>query len=143
VPGAGASLTSFELDALTAGMERGAATTSETARAAGADGALANAPFDTKIAYRVTGDTLVFRIPPSISPVRIVMAVFITGWLIAWTAGIVFAATTLSRMLQGGAGEPGGAVVFMAGWLIAALAGEATALWSWGPWCRPRSHGAS
>ncbi len=128
-PATGASLTSFELDALTSGMERGVTTASDTARASSADAALANAPFDTKIAYQVRGDTLVFRIPPSLNLARIVVAVFITGWLIGWTAAIVFAATTLSGMLRGG-GEPrGGAALFMGGWLLAALAGEAVALW--------------
>lgn len=50
---------------------------------------------------------------------RLFQAVFLSGWLIAWTAGILMAFSAF-------ASAEGGASLFMGGWLIAAVAG-----WFW------------
>jgi hypothetical protein len=124
-PASVAALSSFELDALTAGMGRGVATTSETAGAATTDTALAKAPFDTKIAYRVSGDALVFRIPPGLKGIGI--SFFLAFWLTGWTIGIVFAATTLVSTLPK-QGETIAPTLFIGGWLLFALVSEIVVL---------------
>ncbi|KUJ78208.1 hypothetical protein [Ruegeria profundi] len=50
---------------------------------------------------------------------RVFSAVFLFGWLTAWTAGIAMAVSNFSS-------TEGGASLFMVGWLIAAIAG-----WVW------------
>ena len=50
---------------------------------------------------------------------RLFSSVFIGGWLIAWSAGILMAFSTFSS-------AGGGASLFLGGWLIAAVAG-----WTW------------
>lgn len=122
MPGAVTPLSSFELDALTAGMSGGAGTTSETAVAAAGPSALARAPFDTKITYRVSGDALVFRLSRSFKGTAV--SLFLTGWLVAWTAAIVTVAGFFVATLR----DRNGAALFLGGWLIAALTGEIMAL---------------
>ena len=112
-PPAGAALSSFELDALTADMRRGAGATTETARA---DAALLRPPFDTKISCRVSGGALVFRLPPSSKGVGI--TVFLAGWLIAWIAGIVAGTTAFVTTLPK-EGESVTPTLIIGGWLIA------------------------
>jgi hypothetical protein len=124
-PASGAALSSFELDALTAGLGRGVAMTSETAGAATTGSALAKAPFDTKIAYRVSGDALVFRVPPSLKGIGI--SLFLGVWLTGWTVGVVAAATMLVTTLPK-EGEALAPTLFIGGWLIFALVGEIVVL---------------
>jgi hypothetical protein len=124
-PASGAALSSFELDALTAGLGHGVATTSETAGAAAGDTALAKAPFDTKIAYRVSGDALVFRIPPRLKGIGI--SFFLAFWLTGWTTGIVFGAMALVTTLPK-EGETLAPTLSIGGWLIFALVGEIVVL---------------
>ncbi|MBO9445717.1 hypothetical protein [Ruegeria sp. R14_0] len=50
---------------------------------------------------------------------RLFYSVFLTGWLIAWSAGILMAVSTFSAV-------DGGASLFVVGWLIVAVAG-----WVW------------
>ncbi|WP_420585282.1 hypothetical protein [Ruegeria sp.] len=50
---------------------------------------------------------------------RLFASIFLSGWLIAWTAGILMAFSTF-------ASAGGGASLFVFGWLIAAIAG-----WFW------------
>jgi hypothetical protein len=114
-PGAASALSSFELDALTADMRRGAGTTTETARA---DAALLSAPFETKIACRVAGDALVFRLPPSSKGIGI--TVFLAAWLVAWTAGLVAGAIALVATLPK-EGEGLTPTLIIGGWLTTAL----------------------
>lgn len=122
MPAAPSALSDFELEALTAGLSGGAGTTRETAGAAAAGTALAQVPFDTKIAYRVSGDALVFRLARSFKGLAI--SLFLAGWLVAWTAGIV----TVAGVLIAGLHDGKGPALFLGGWLIAALAGEVMAL---------------
>jgi hypothetical protein len=124
-PASTAALSSFELDALTAGLGHGVMTTSETAGAATAGTAFARAPLGTMIAYRVSGDALVFRIPPRFSGLGI--ALFLILWLIGWTAGIVMAGTMLVAMLPK-EGETLAPALFIGGWLVFALVGEVVVL---------------
>jgi hypothetical protein len=114
-PPAGAALSSFQLDALTADMRRGAGATTETVRA---DAALLRPPFDTRITCRVSGGALVFRLPPSSKGIGI--TVFLAGWLIAWIAGIVAGATAFVTTLPKD-GESVTPALIVGGWLIAAF----------------------
>ena len=86
-------------------------------------------PFDTNISVSKSRsqDEIRFEIPsrkPHWFPI-----IFMTGWLLAWTAGIVAAGSAFFGMLFGGvrsgtAEDDLFGIVFMGGWLIAALAGE-------------------
>ena len=53
---------------------------------------------------------------------RIFVVVFLAGWLIAWTFGILMAASALLT------GASGPVSVFIFGWLIAAIAGWGAAM---------------
>lgn len=116
-PPAGAALSSFQLDALTADMRRGGGTTTETARD---DTALFKPSFDTRISCRVAGGAVVFRLPPSSKGIGI--TVFLAAWLIGWIAGIVASTIALVTTLPK-EGESLTPTLIIGGWLIAALAG--------------------
>jgi hypothetical protein len=78
-------------------------------------------PFDTSIACNVTGEALIFKIPPSYSGIFGIL--FLCGWLIAWTVGIFAAAMAVLSMSPQRSSDWLG-FLFMCGWLVGALAGE-------------------
>jgi len=86
-------------------------------------------PFNSRIEILQSsaGKGLVFRIP--IARKEWFSILFTAGWLIGWTASIVFTAYSFFGKLFGSirtgtTGEDIFGIVFMGGWLIGALAGE-------------------
>ncbi len=92
--------------------------------------AIRKRPFDTRteLLRSPKGDAFLFKI--HLRNKGWIELFFMTGWIVAWTVGIVFAAFFFFAMLFGGTDvdrEPSGRIFsmfFIGGWLVAALAGE-------------------
>ncbi len=84
-------------------------------------------PFDSAIMFALSSDQNIIKLPPR-SGVYFGI-VFMTGWLIGWTAAIFFTGFTLFQLLITRENSSVSSmdlfgVVFLFGWLIAAIAGE-------------------
>jgi hypothetical protein len=86
-------------------------------------------PFNTKIEILKSHETDDIRFIIPLHAKNWFPIVFMSGWLLAWTAGIAFAGFAFFGMIfrsasAGFSGMDLFAIVFMGGWLIGALAGE-------------------